>query len=143
APAAARIDAAPSPVGSGSAEAAAELLAERQAEALADVSGEAIDVHRVERLLAAAPGLDAQVLVRALQAHACARARGELDGPNADRLVVVDYSLPSTDERLWVLDLATSSLLFHERVAHGQGSGGDRATAFSNADGSHQSSLGV
>jgi hypothetical protein len=42
-----------------------------------------------------------------------------------------------------VLDLATGETLFHELVAHGQGSGNDLATSFSNNPDSHQSSLGL
>jgi hypothetical protein len=34
-------------------------------------------------------------------------------------------------------------VLYHELVAHGQGSGGNRATQFSNAPDSHQTSLGL
>ena len=40
-------------------------------------------------------------------------------------------------------DLANNTLLFHEVVAHGQGTGENMARAFSNIDGSHQTSLGL
>jgi hypothetical protein len=58
-------------------------------------------------------------------------------------LTVIDYSLPSTERRLWVLDLSDGNTLYHELVAHGQGSGGNIPTDFSNLSGSHQSSLGL
>jgi hypothetical protein len=45
--------------------------------------------------------------------------------------------------RLWIFDLATRSLLLEELVAHGQNSGDNHATRFSNVVGSHQSSLGL
>lgn len=90
------------------------------------------------------PGLAPDVLARAIDAHVCAERRGELvRSAHPERLVVIDYSLPSTATRLWVLDLAQRRVLDAQRVAHGQGTGEDLATAFSNDDGSHQSSLGV
>ena len=87
------------------------------------------------------PGLSPQVLRMALDAMASARARG-VSGRD-DLLTVIDYSLPSTRPRLWVLDLANGKVLFHELVAHGSGSGDNYATRFSNNDNSHQTSLGL
>ncbi len=88
-----------------------------------------------------APGLRPEVLRLALAAQQCAVARGLVKNP--DVLTVIDYSLPSTRRRLWVLDLAHSKVLFHELVAHGRGSGENRATRFSNVSMSLESSLGV
>jgi hypothetical protein len=61
----------------------------------------------------------------------------------ARRLAVIDYRLPSTRPRLWVLDLETGEVLFEEWVAHGRGSGEVRAVRFSNVENSHHSSLGL
>ena len=58
-------------------------------------------------------------------------------------LAIIDFTLPSTERRLWVVDLARGALLMHEYVAHGWASGGTWATGFSNRRGSNQSSLGV
>jgi hypothetical protein len=44
---------------------------------------------------------------------------------------------------MWVIDLSSNRLLFHEYVAHGSGSGGNSASRFSNRDGSHQSNIGL
>lgn len=88
-----------------------------------------------------APESDPRALALALEARACAAA--ELGLPPSPRLAVIDYSLPSTEARLWVFDLATRQLLFREHVAHGQGTGENFAHRFSNRDGSHQSSLGL
>jgi len=55
----------------------------------------------------------------------------------------IDYSLPSSEPRLWVIDLARKQVLHHELVAHGEGSGDTRPVAFSNEEGSHRSSLGL
>lgn len=60
------------------------------------------------------------------------------------RLTVVDFSLPSSFKRLWVLDLVSGAVLLHERVAHGARSGDElRARSFSDAPRSKQSSLGL
>ncbi len=89
-----------------------------------------------QTLVDLAPRADARVLYLAAGALACA-------DPDAERLAVIDYSLPSTVPRLWVFDLAERRLLFEELVSHGQGSGDALATAFSNIPESHQSSLGL
>lgn len=88
-------------------------------------------------------GLDEQVLADALAAHRCAVEQGDIKGKHAGTLTVIDYSLASTERRLWVLDLDGGEVLFHERVAHGKNTGGNRAKHFSNEEGSLQSSLGV
>ena len=88
-----------------------------------------------------ARGLSPKVLIAALDAVETARARG-ISGRD-DLLTVIDYSLPSTKPRLWVLDLTSGKVLFHELVAHGSGSGDNYATRFSNLPDSHQSSLGL
>jgi hypothetical protein len=58
-------------------------------------------------------------------------------------LTVIDYTLPSTARRLWVVELGTAQVLWQDYVAHGSGSGGTWATDFSNRTGSKRSSLGT
>jgi hypothetical protein len=96
---------------------------------------------RLERLLALAPGLDAGVLALALESRGCALRNG--DAAPAARLAVIDYSLPSTAKRLWVLDVEREALLFHEHVTHGSGTGDNMARRFSNVEGSFATSLGL
>jgi hypothetical protein len=88
----------------------------------------------------AATGPRPQVMDLARQAWECARRSGEVDGP---LLTVIDYSLPSTAKRLWVIDMIRRRVLWHELVAHGEGSGEVEAVAFSNQPGSRRSSLGL
>jgi hypothetical protein len=88
-----------------------------------------------------AKALDDRVLDLALKAATCARNNGAV--ANDRLLTVIDYSKASTQTRLWVLDLARERVLFQELVAHGRGSGDNFATQFSNAEGSHQTSLGL
>jgi len=91
-------------------------------------------------LLKATTGLHPEALHAALTSWDALRARGEVQSP---LLCVIDYSLPSTQKRMWVFDLATERLLFNELVAHGRNSGEDLAESFSNDDGSYMSSLGA
>ncbi len=90
---------------------------------------------------AGARSLNETVLRLALNAAACARNVGAVG--NERLLTVIDYSKASTEPRLWVLDLEREQVLFEELVAHGRGSGENFATRFSNADDSHQTSLGL
>lgn len=55
---------------------------------------------------------------------------------------LIDFSKPSTEERLYVFDLDRKKMLHHSHVSHGRNSGGNYATSFSNESGSHKSSLG-
>ena len=62
---------------------------------------------------------------------------------NDDKIIsIVDFSLPSSKKRLFILDLINYKLLFNTYVAHGRNSGKETATAFSNKEESYQSSLG-
>ena len=61
---------------------------------------------------------------------------------SSEVITVVDFNKPSSEKRMWIVDLFAKHLLINTWVAHGQGSGGDVASSFSNIDDSHQSSLG-
>lgn len=65
-----------------------------------------------------------------------------LPAKNKNIFTIVDFTAPSTAKRLFTIDIEKQELLFHSVVAHGRNSGGNYATAFSNINGSHQSSLG-
>jgi len=95
-----------------------------------------------DMLARAAPNADRKVLQLAANAMTCALRRPEL-GVDPGRLSVIDYSRPSTEQRMWVFDLAHQKLLFEEWVAHGRNSGGNATERFSNRDGSFMSSLGA
>ncbi|MDO6431368.1 murein L,D-transpeptidase catalytic domain family protein [Flavitalea sp. BT771] len=57
-------------------------------------------------------------------------------------LTICDFSQPSYSKRLYVIDVRHKKLLYQTYVAHGQNSGGDYATSFSNDPESFKSSLG-
>lgn len=61
---------------------------------------------------------------------------------NKDVITLIDFSKPSTEERLFVIDLKEKRILFSTHVAHGKRSGNNYATSFSNKIRSNQSSLG-
>jgi L,D-transpeptidase catalytic domain len=94
-----------------------------------------------DKLVAAAPAANPQVLTLAARAAECARKQGVLD--SLRHLAVIDYSLPSTQPRLWVFDVERGRLMFQELVAHGRNTGEARSERFSNTEGSHMSSIGL
>ena len=57
-------------------------------------------------------------------------------------LTIVDFSMPSSEKRLWVIDVETRKVLFNDLVAHGRNSGDDIATEFSNTPNTNMSSIG-
>lgn len=116
-------------------------LAGAAAGAIDSAQADAPSRRLVDSLVAQAPALDRTVLELALRAASCAERSGQIRNPSI--LTVIDYSLPSTERRLWVLDLTRRRLLHEELVAHGRGTGENIASRFSNEPGSRQSSLGL
>ena len=85
--------------------------------------------------------IETDVFDLALGAASCAVRAGDVEAPAT--LTVIDYSKPSSEKRLWVFDLKSRELIYEELVAHGQGSGANMVTQFSNEDESHRTSLGL
>jgi hypothetical protein len=106
--------------------------------AILSCNARAADAEQLARL---APKIRPSVIQEALSAMHCAQNHGV--GNSASRLAIIDYTLSSRVPRLWVFDLKLGKLIYEELVAHGQGSGNDVPTQFSDRDGSHQSSLGL
>ncbi len=59
-----------------------------------------------------------------------------------DILTIIDFSLSSTEKRMWVIDMKKNEIIFQSVVSHGKNSGKEYATDFSNVPESHKSSLG-
>lgn len=57
-------------------------------------------------------------------------------------LTIIDFSLPSTEKRLWIIDMDEGRILLNSVLSHGRNSGELFATSFSNKPESYQSSLG-
>lgn len=61
---------------------------------------------------------------------------------NSSVLAIADFSQPSSNKRLYILDLKECRILFQTLVAHGRNSGKEIATSFSNIASSYKSSPG-
>lgn len=94
----------------------------------------------LQQLSGRTPGLNPKALQLGLEAYNKAQEEG-LD--NQHILTIIDYTKPSTVRRLWVFDLNNNSVILNTYVAHGQNSGYNYATSFSDRPGSLESSLGV
>jgi hypothetical protein len=68
--------------------------------------------------------------------------RSERNLANENIITLIDFRKPSTEKRLWLIDLKNNKVISQSLVAHGRNSGELYARAFSNKMNSHQSSLG-
>lgn len=87
-----------------------------------------------------AAGLSQQAFNEAMKGYNYLQEKKLLQNTNV--LTIVDYSKPSSQKRLYVLDMLNGKILFNTLVAHGRNSGLEYATAFSNSGESHKTSLG-
>lgn len=91
-------------------------------------------------LVSKADNLNPSVLKLALRAYSKAMNQGIV---KKSILTVVDYSLPSTEKRMWIFDINNKKLLFNGLVAHGKGNGDKYVTHVSDATGSLASPVGL
>ncbi|ABB23200.1 murein L,D-transpeptidase catalytic domain family protein [Pelodictyon luteolum] len=93
---------------------------------------------------AAAPALRSEIspklLTVALSGYYRMLEQGEILREGV--MTVIDFNRPSSEKRLFVIDIRNMSIIYSSLVAHGSGSGGAKAARFSNEPGSFQSSLG-
>ncbi|MBD2714467.1 murein L,D-transpeptidase catalytic domain family protein [Microvirga sp. STR05] len=87
-----------------------------------------------------AAALRPEVLERACVGYLALRQEGRIQQGGV--LAVADMDLPSSEKRLWVLDLRQGRVLHRSHVAHGRGSGKLRARRFSNTIKSACTALG-
>ena len=85
-------------------------------------------------------GLNRKAFELAQQGYEKLREQGALINDNI--ISIIDFSLPSTEKRLYVVDLKNYQVLYKTYVAHGKNSGGLMANSFSNKPSSNKSSLG-
>ncbi|MGQ3891034.1 murein L,D-transpeptidase catalytic domain family protein [Legionella sp. CNM-4043-24] len=95
---------------------------------------------QVQHLSQKAPQLDKRVLKLALVAYNKASSKGTVKKPV---LTVIDYSLPSSKQRMWIFDIRKERLLYNTYVAHGTNSGTNIPRHFSNKMSSRETSLGT
>jgi hypothetical protein len=85
-------------------------------------------------------GLTKEALLYAYEGQQKLEEKGEVGNP--DILTVCDFSQPSDQKRMYVIDVKNLKVLIHTYVAHGRNSGLEYAERFSNRPESLQSSLG-
>lgn len=79
------------------------------------------------------------VFAKAMKGYEKLKEQGAIKN---NKLTIVDFSVSSSKERLWVIDMDTNQVLLQSLVAHGRKTGDEYATTFSNRLNSHMSSLG-
>lgn len=82
-------------------------------------------------------GLELHIIQNALIAYANNKSF------KRDTIAIIDYSQPSTEKRLYVIDLCQKKLIYNTLVAHGKNTGKNIARDFSNEPESNKSSLGI
>ena len=100
-----------------------------------DVPGSALAANRFESI-----GLREEVFGAAKQAFQTAWQAGDTQ---KTVFSIIDYSMESKKKRLWIIDMATGEVLFHEYVAHGVNSGSATVEKMSNVRESRTSNLGL
>lgn len=87
-----------------------------------------------------ADGMSKKVLNAAIKSVNCAISGGH---KKSDKVAIIDFSKPSDERRLWILDLKNGNYIVEDYVSHGVNSGNKISNSFSNVQESHQSSIGL
>ena len=85
-------------------------------------------------------GLSKQTFDYAIKGFNLLLQQGKLE--NGNIISIIDFSMPSSKKRLFVIDLEKVKVIFNTYVAHGVNSGNAMAREFSNTPESLKSSLG-
>ena len=80
-----------------------------------------------------------EVFAKALTGFFNLKAREKIKN---NLLTIIDFSLSSTVERMWIVDMTRMKVINYSLVAHGRNSGDEFPVKFSNNPSSYQSSLG-
>ena len=88
----------------------------------------------------ASNGMEPGVFELALKGFTRLADAGKITNP--DKITIIDFSQPSNQKRLYVIDLNKKRILFQSLVSHGRGTGALWAKSFSNNPSSYQSSPG-
>lgn len=91
-------------------------------------------------LLLEKAGMKPQIFDLALKGFSKLANAGKLN--NTNKITIIDFSQPSTEKRLYVIDLDKKQILFQSLVSHGSGTGTLWAKSFSNHAKSYKSSPG-
>ena len=90
-------------------------------------------------------GLRKEVLQKGLNAYRTAFDNEETESPI---FTIIDFELPSSEKRLWVMNVQSGKLIHHEQVTHGKNSDKDHNGyvdngGLSNTNKSKQSNIGL
>ena len=86
-------------------------------------------------------GLDPEVFQKAVTGFFNLKATNKVP-QYSSVITIVDLAKSSCTKRMWIVDLINKELVLNTLVAHGNGSGDDSPSYFSNANDSHASSIG-
>ncbi|WP_394767094.1 murein L,D-transpeptidase catalytic domain family protein [Ferruginibacter sp.] len=104
------------------------------------VNGPLVKIDLYDSLCLGSLGLAREAFDYAMKGFIVMKSSGELT--NGNIISIIDFSKPSSEKRLFVLDVVHYKLLFNTYVAHGMQSGKEFAKRFSNKPKSNKSSLG-
>jgi hypothetical protein len=110
----------------------------KAAGALTGIAGRYANLYDSMRL--SATGLSRQAFNYAVKGYSYLVATGKIK--NDGVLSIIDFTLPSSNKRLFVIDLKACCMVFNTYVSHGRNSGKAVASEFSNTFNSFKSSLG-
>jgi len=80
------------------------------------------------------------VLTYGIKGYLKLKSEGEIS--EGKPLTVIDFTLPSSEKRMWIIDISAGEILHYGYVSHGRNSGELMAQKFSNVSSSYMSSLG-
>lgn len=109
-----------------------------------EASGEEMNVNNVYSffysvLKSNVPKPDYEAFSEALTGFFNLKAAGQIKN---NLLTIIDFSISSSFERMWIIDIQKMAVIHLSLVAHGRNSGDEFASHFSNKPSSYQSSLG-
>jgi hypothetical protein len=81
-----------------------------------------------------------EAFYKAMKGYTHLKQKNQL--PNSRFLTLIDFSLSSVFERLWIIDMETMSVVHHTLVSHGRNTGDELAMNFSNVPNTYMTSLG-
>lgn len=95
---------------------------------------------QVASLQRAVPSISSDAAKQLVAAYLKERQSGVIKSPV---VTLVNFAMPSSKKRLWVINMDNDNVIYRTYVAHGKGSGFIKAVRFSNRINSHESSLGI
>jgi len=99
-----------------------------------------VPIEKYEVWKLASAGISIEAFSNAIKGYEYLQQSKKLINPAI--ITSIDFSKPSTSERLFVINLHSGEILFNSLVAHGRNSGQQYAKHFSNQPASFESSLG-